>query len=113
MKEGIKLDEIIRAIIDVDRKADEIEQMADKKVQDYRKDRDASIKAMENDMILDADKEAERLYQSAIGEASKEVQRINDEADKRCKELENRFQQKRQDITKRAFSIIINGEDGE
>lgn len=106
---GLSLDDIIRKIIDIDKRARDIRKKADddagKEKQKIRED----IEHLRNMTVERARNEAKELYDNAIKNAEAEAESIRAGAGTESRELEEAFLRIKDEAEARLFNHIIEG----
>jgi len=101
------LDIIIRHIIDIDKRANEIIDRTRKYIEDSERDTKDRINKMKTDIINEAKNKAKELYESAINEAKLEAEKIRVSSKEECADIESRFLSLRETLEEKILYQII------
>jgi uncharacterized protein YjbJ (UPF0337 family) len=101
------VDAVIRHIIDIDKKADDILVKTDEYIREGEKSSKESIAGMRDKTIGKAKEEAQKLYDSIIMEAENKANSVKGSAVQVCSEIENDFLKIRDDVEDRILSRLL------
>lgn len=101
------VDSIIRHIIDIDKRADDILAKTEEYIRESEKNTKENIEGVRRDTIGKAREEARKLYDSMIMEAEGEADKIKRSAEQVCSEIEGSFLEIKDEVENRILSRLL------
>ncbi len=102
------MENVIKRLIEIDKKALEIKNKANKLDEENEKRLNERLKAIEEKELSKAEKVAKKKYDDLVKEGQSEAQRIEEEGEKMCWGLENKYNKIHHRLEKEIFDEIIN-----
>jgi len=112
MKRGKILDNIIRHIIDIDKRANSVMVKTQELIDESERDTKTSIERMKADIIGDAKIKADDMYLSIINEAKAEAHKIKLLSEEDCLSIESKFINIKETLENRIFYQMLNDNMG-
>lgn len=102
------MDLIIKHIIDIDKRANDIMSRTQQRIEESERDTKDSIVKMRTDIIKDAKVKANELHDSVIQEAMLEAEKIRVSSEEDCIAIESKFACIKEAFEEKIFDQIIN-----